>query len=55
MGLAIARTFGRNGFAVALLARDQAKLDQLVAQLADEEITAAGFRADIADRPAARR
>jgi NAD(P)-dependent dehydrogenase (short-subunit alcohol dehydrogenase family) len=35
MGLAIARTFGRNGFTVALLASDQAKLDTFVAQLAD--------------------
>jgi NAD(P)-dependent dehydrogenase (short-subunit alcohol dehydrogenase family) len=51
MGLAIARTFGQNGFTVALLARDHAKRDQLVASLADEGITAAGFSADIADRP----
>jgi NAD(P)-dependent dehydrogenase (short-subunit alcohol dehydrogenase family) len=51
MGLAIARTFGRNRFTVVLLARDQAKLDHLVVQLADEGITAAGFSADVADRP----
>jgi NAD(P)-dependent dehydrogenase (short-subunit alcohol dehydrogenase family) len=51
MGLAIARTFGQNGFTVALLARNHAKLDQRVAQLADEGITAAGFSADVADRP----
>jgi NAD(P)-dependent dehydrogenase (short-subunit alcohol dehydrogenase family) len=51
MGLAIARLFGRNGFQVALLARNQQKLDGLVAQLAQEGITAAGFTADVADRP----
>ena len=51
MGQAIARTFGHNGFTVALLAHDQEKLDHLVAQPADEGITAAGFRADIADCP----
>src|SRR5947209_4300883 len=51
MGLAIARTFGRNGFAVALLARHHGNLDGLVAQLAQEGVTAAGFVADVADRP----
>jgi NAD(P)-dependent dehydrogenase (short-subunit alcohol dehydrogenase family) len=51
MGLAIARTFGKNGFNVALLAREQAKLDKLVAELANEGIMAAGFPADVADRP----
>ena len=51
MGMAIARTFGRNGFTVVLIARDQAKLDTLVAQLVDERITAAGFSADVANRP----
>jgi NAD(P)-dependent dehydrogenase (short-subunit alcohol dehydrogenase family) len=51
MGLAIARTFGRNGFQVALIARNQDKLADLVAQLAEERITAAGFTADVSDRP----
>lgn len=50
MGLAIARTFGRNGFQVALLARNQIKLDGLAAQLGDEGIVAAGFTTDVADR-----
>jgi NAD(P)-dependent dehydrogenase (short-subunit alcohol dehydrogenase family) len=50
MGLAIARTFGRQGFQVALLARTQRKLDGLVAQLGDEGIAAAGFAADVANR-----
>lgn len=51
MGLAIARTFGRHGFAVALLARHQGHLDGLVAQLAHEGVIAEGFVADVADRP----
>lgn len=50
MGLAIARTFGRNGFQVALVARNQDKLTKLVAQLEEEGITAAGFTADVSDR-----
>ncbi|GAA3820941.1 SDR family oxidoreductase [Streptomyces phyllanthi] len=47
MGLAIARRFGSEGFDVALLARSRDKLDDLVAQLADEGIQAAGFTADV--------
>lgn len=35
LGAAAARRFGREGFSVALIARDQAKLDALVAQLAE--------------------
>jgi NAD(P)-dependent dehydrogenase (short-subunit alcohol dehydrogenase family) len=50
MGLAIARTFGRNGFQVALIARNQGKLTELVAQLDEEGITAADFIADVSDR-----
>jgi NAD(P)-dependent dehydrogenase (short-subunit alcohol dehydrogenase family) len=50
MGLAIARTFGRQGFQVALVARTQSNLDMLVGQLAHEGIAAAGFTADVADR-----
>ncbi|ULH18166.1 SDR family NAD(P)-dependent oxidoreductase (plasmid) [Deinococcus sp. KNUC1210] len=49
LGLAIARRFGREGFNVALLARTREKLDTLVAELATEGITAAGFTADILD------
>lgn len=49
MGLAIARIFGRNGFHVALIARNHDKLTELVARLAEEGITAAGFAADISD------
>ncbi|KPL91462.1 SDR family NAD(P)-dependent oxidoreductase [Herpetosiphon geysericola] len=50
MGRAIAQTFGRNGFQVALVARNQAKLTELVAQLEQEGITAAGFTADVSER-----
>lgn len=50
LGLAIARTFGAQGFDVALISRNQAKLDALVAELAAEGITAAGFPADVLDR-----
>ncbi|MGW3725034.1 SDR family NAD(P)-dependent oxidoreductase [Streptomyces sp. NPDC000851] len=51
MGLAIARTFGSRGFDVALLARTPERLDDLVARLGKEGITAAAFPADILDRP----
>jgi NAD(P)-dependent dehydrogenase (short-subunit alcohol dehydrogenase family) len=51
MGLAIARTFGRRGFDVALISRSQDKLDSLAAQLAADGITAKGFPADVMDRP----
>lgn len=49
MGLAIARTFGRQGFDVALVARTQATLDTFAATLAEEGITAKGFAADVLD------
>jgi NADP-dependent 3-hydroxy acid dehydrogenase YdfG len=49
-GRAIACRFGREGFRVALVARTQAKLDSLVAELASYGVDAAGFAADLADR-----
>lgn len=52
LGLAIARTFGSRGFAVALISRNRDKLDGLADQLASEGITAAAFPADVLDRPA---
>jgi NADP-dependent 3-hydroxy acid dehydrogenase YdfG len=52
MGLAIARTFGSRGFAVALIARDRAKLDGLVDELTAEGNTAATFPADVRDHAA---
>ena len=51
LGLSIGKIFGRNGFTVALVARDQAKLDALAVQLGALDIDAAGFAADIMDRP----
>ncbi|MFI9842053.1 SDR family oxidoreductase [Nonomuraea sp. NPDC051941] len=52
MGLSIAKVFGRHGFQVALVARSKDNLDALVAQLAADDITAAGFPADVSDLPA---
>jgi short-subunit dehydrogenase len=52
LGLAIARTFGANGFDVALISRNRTKLDDLVAQLKTEGITAAAFPADVLDHNA---
>ncbi|MFJ2238130.1 SDR family NAD(P)-dependent oxidoreductase [Streptomyces sp. NPDC087859] len=52
MGMAIARTFGSQGFDVALISRNRAKLDGLVATLAAEGITAAAFPADVLDHDA---
>lgn len=54
LGLSLARTFGAQGFSVALISRNEAKLDALVAELASDGITAAGFAADVLDRPALR-
>ena len=50
MGFAIARTFGTQGYKVALLSRKPAKQDALIAALAREGIEAAAFRADVFDR-----
>jgi len=50
MGLAIARTFGKQGYKVALISRNPAKQDSLVAALTNEGIEAAAFRADVLDR-----
>lgn len=50
LGLAIARTFGSHGYDVALISRNRAKLDELVAKLAADGITAAAFPADVLDR-----
>lgn len=51
LGLSIAKVFGRNGFSVALVARSQDKVDRLAAELAESGVDAAGFAADIMDRP----
>ena len=47
LGLEIARAFGQKGFDVALVARDQSKLDTLAETLAGEGIHACGFAADV--------
>ena len=47
LGKAIARTFGKRGFKVALVARRPEALHQLVTQLEAENIEAAAFPADI--------
>lgn len=51
LGLSIAKVFGRNGFAVALVSRTQEKLDGLATELGESGIDAAGFAADVMDRP----
>ncbi|WP_291379837.1 SDR family NAD(P)-dependent oxidoreductase [Demequina sp.] len=52
LGGAVARRFGREGYQVALISRDQAKLDALAQELASEGVTARGFAADVLE-PAA--
>jgi short-subunit dehydrogenase len=47
LGSAVARRFGREGYDVALVARDRQRLDVIVDGLADEGITARGFAADV--------
>ncbi|MEU3653605.1 SDR family NAD(P)-dependent oxidoreductase [Streptomyces sp. NPDC032161] len=50
LGMGVARAFGRHGFRVGLIARNGAKLEVLVDELAALGITAAAFPADIRDR-----
>ena len=52
MGRSVARRFGREGFQVALVARNPARLDEFTGELAAEGIKAAGFAGDLADRDA---
>jgi NADP-dependent 3-hydroxy acid dehydrogenase YdfG len=47
LGAAVARKFGREGFSVALISRDQSKLDAMAAELAETGVTASGFTADV--------
>jgi short-subunit dehydrogenase len=49
LGMAVAKRFGREGFAVGLVSRTQAKLDALALELERFEIRAAGAAADIRD------
>lgn len=50
LGFSIAKKFGENGFRVALVSRNQEKLNQLAAQLKDLGIEASGFAADLYDK-----
>ncbi|MBB3038074.1 SDR family NAD(P)-dependent oxidoreductase [Hoyosella altamirensis] len=52
LGAAVAHKFGREGFTVALIARNPAKLEALEQQLAANGITARGYVADVRDRTA---
>ncbi len=50
LGLSIAKKFGEHGFRIALISRNQEKLDSLVAELNKSGIEAAAFTADITDK-----
>ena len=47
LGAAVARKFGREGFSVALISRDQSKLDAMAAELESDGVTARGYAADV--------
>ena len=49
LGAAVARRFGREGFAVALVSRHQGRLDALAAELEQDGVQAKGFTADVRD------
>ncbi|MDO8152633.1 SDR family oxidoreductase [Isoptericola sp. b408] len=51
LGAAVARRFGREGYAVALISRDLAKLDALAEELGEHGVTARGYAADVRDGP----
>jgi NADP-dependent 3-hydroxy acid dehydrogenase YdfG len=52
LGFSLGKIFGGHGFDVALIARSRERLGELTEKLAVEGITAAGFPADVTDRPA---
>lgn len=52
LGAAVARKFGHEGHAVALISRDQEKLDALAAELEADGVTARGYAADVRDAAA---
>ncbi|WP_019926196.1 SDR family oxidoreductase [Nocardia sp. BMG111209] len=52
LGLSLGRVFGGHGFDVALIARSEERLGELVDTLAAEGVEAAGFPADVTDRAA---
>ncbi|TFC80052.1 SDR family NAD(P)-dependent oxidoreductase [Cryobacterium sp. TMS1-20-1] len=47
LGAAVARRFGREGFSLALISRNQSKLDAMAAELTDAGFTASGYAADV--------
>ena len=47
LGAAVARKFGSEGFSIALISRDQEKLDVMAAELTVAGFTASGFAADV--------
>jgi NADP-dependent 3-hydroxy acid dehydrogenase YdfG len=49
LGAAVARRFGREGHSVALISRDQTKLDSIAAELEESGVTARGYAADVRD------
>jgi len=49
LGAAVARRFGREGFSIALISRDQSKLDGMVAELEADGVTASAYAADVRD------
>lgn len=48
-GISIAKRFGREGFEILMVARNEEKLEQYVAELAQAGIRATAYPADIAD------
>ncbi|TFD23380.1 SDR family oxidoreductase [Cryobacterium sp. TMS1-13-1] len=50
LGAAVARRFGAEGFTVALISRNQGRVDALADELVTEGITAKGFVADVRDQ-----
>jgi NADP-dependent 3-hydroxy acid dehydrogenase YdfG len=52
LGLSLARRFGREGYQVALLARDRERMRAHADLLEEEGILAGAFPADVLDRPA---
>jgi NADP-dependent 3-hydroxy acid dehydrogenase YdfG len=52
LGLSLGKTFGAQGFDVALIARSRERLGELTEKLTAEGVNAAGFPADVTDRAA---
>src|SRR5215472_11084663 len=51
LGLSLAKTFGQHEYRVALIARNQEKLDSYVQQLQTLHVEAVGFAADVMNAP----